>query len=109
MVASGNTYERAAMVEHLQRSQDGRDPITNVALAKWFAFPNWHVRRQVQEFLDAHPQYTPDGWSDRRVPNASQAGDLRSNGVKDILRPARVRPALETCRRLLEHEDAAAE
>jgi len=64
----GNTYERAAIEKHLAKPGAKRDPLTNESLASALLFPNQIVRRQVQAFLDAHPDYTPEGWDSRLVP-----------------------------------------
>jgi len=64
----GNTYERAAIVAHLAKPGAKRDPLTNEALANTTLIPNQSLRRQVQDFLDAHPDYTPEGWDSRLVP-----------------------------------------
>ena len=55
VVGSGNTYEREAIVAHLQIQQQPTDPLTNVPLANLYAIPNWQLRRDVQTFLEAHP------------------------------------------------------
>jgi len=64
----GNTYERAAIEAHLAKPGAKRDPLTNEALANETLVPNQIVRRMVQAFLDAHPDYTPEGWENRMVP-----------------------------------------
>jgi len=64
----GNTYERAAIVAHLAKPGAKRDPLTNEALANTTLIPTQIVRRQVQSFLDAHADYTPEGWDSRMVP-----------------------------------------
>jgi hypothetical protein len=64
----GNTYERAAIVTHLAKPGAKRDPLTNVELANTTLVPCQLARRQVQAFLDAHPDYTPEGWPNRMVP-----------------------------------------
>eukprot|EP00747_Dinoflagellata_sp_TGD_P095661 gnl/TRDRNA2_/TRDRNA2_166551_c0_seq1.p1 gnl/TRDRNA2_/TRDRNA2_166551_c0~~gnl/TRDRNA2_/TRDRNA2_166551_c0_seq1.p1 ORF type:complete len:312 (-),score=32.11 gnl/TRDRNA2_/TRDRNA2_166551_c0_seq1:314-1228(-) len=67
--AAGNTYERSALEQYW--STVGRswiDPLTNDALPHRELFPNWDMRRRVQVFLDAHPDYIPEGWPDRHVP-----------------------------------------
>jgi len=64
----GNTYERAAIEAHLAKPGAKRDPLTNEELANETLVPNQIVRRMVQAFLDAHPDYTPEGWENRMVP-----------------------------------------
>jgi len=64
----GNTYERAAIEAHLAKPGAKRDPLTNEALANLSLVPNQSLRRMVQVFLDAHPDYTPEGWENRMVP-----------------------------------------
>ena len=56
---SGNSYEREAIETWLKSHQ--RDPLSNVALSGlWYT--NWGIRRGVQSFLEANPDYTPQGW-----------------------------------------------
>jgi len=64
----GNTYERAAIEAHLAKPGTKRDPLTNEELASRKLVPNQIVRRMIQVFLDAHPDYTPEGWENRMVP-----------------------------------------
>jgi hypothetical protein len=64
----GNTYERAAIEAHLAKPGAKRDPLTNEELESIKLVPNQIVRRMVQAFLDAHPDYTPEGWENRMVP-----------------------------------------
>lgn len=66
---SGNTYERSALEQYWATSPPARDPLTNVPLAGTNVHPNWMVRREVQQFLDDHPEYVPQGWPDRNVPS----------------------------------------
>jgi hypothetical protein len=69
----GNTYERSAIEAHLAKPGAKRDPLTNEALANLSLVPNQSLRRMVQVFLDAHPDYTPEGWESRMVPPLSGA------------------------------------
>jgi len=64
----GNTYERAAIEAHLAKPGAKRDPLTNEALANETLVPNQLARRSIQAFLDAHSDYTPEGWENRMVP-----------------------------------------
>jgi len=64
----GNTYERVAIEKHLAQPGAKRDPLTNEALESTKLVPNQSLRRIVQVFLDAHPDYTPEGWENRMVP-----------------------------------------
>ena len=57
VLASGNTYERQAITAHLLRRPT--DPTTNESLKNYNMIPNWHVRREVQAFLDSHSEYIP--------------------------------------------------
>ena len=86
---SGNSYEREAIVEHLQQRGQATDPVTNAPLASLYAIPNWQLRRDVQAFLEAHPDYTPAGWADRTVPPtlATHAilGRLKAGAVAVLL------------------------
>jgi len=73
-LASGNTYEREAIEQHTRLR--ATDPLTNTELPHAFGketlgLPNLLVRRLVQDFLDKHPGYIPDGWDDRTLPKAT--------------------------------------
>jgi len=66
---SGNTYERAAIARcWASCASSRRDPITNLPVNSTQVYTNWDKRREVQAFLDAHPCYTPEGWTSRQVP-----------------------------------------
>ncbi|CAE8599216.1 unnamed protein product [Polarella glacialis] len=72
MNAAGNTYEREALNSAWRASGECSDPLTGQSLADSNLIPNWDVRRRVQAFLEAHPNHTPEGWTDRTVPAAAQ-------------------------------------
>lgn len=67
---SGNTYERAALEHYWATSLPPRDPLTNVEVTDRTLHVNWMVRREVQQFLEDHPGYLPQGWPSRDVPSA---------------------------------------
>jgi hypothetical protein len=76
---SGNTYERQAL-ETFWRAQSRagappRDPLNNTVLATTQVFPNWDKRREVNAWLQAHPDYVPIGWASRDdIPPAATHG-----------------------------------
>eukprot|EP00929_Paragymnodinium_shiwhaense_P027458 TRINITY_DN16112_c0_g3_i1.p1 TRINITY_DN16112_c0_g3~~TRINITY_DN16112_c0_g3_i1.p1 ORF type:complete len:469 (-),score=45.48 TRINITY_DN16112_c0_g3_i1:179-1522(-) len=64
---SGNTYERDAILQYWASQARPRDPLTNTLLQTTALYTNWGVRREVQRFLEASPDYTPQGWTGCRV------------------------------------------
>lgn len=76
VVDSGNTYERDALCDFWRQTGDSRDPLTNQRLASRDVRTNWGVRREVQAFLDAHPDFVPGGWDSRQLPAPDQANVL---------------------------------
>jgi len=70
---SGNTYEREAITKYWTSAHPARDALTNTIISSKELHTNWGVRREVQCFLDAHPGYVPQGWSDRTVPTPAKA------------------------------------
>lgn len=67
---SGNTYELDALEHYWASTPEPRDPLTNTILKSKVTYPNWGIRREVQRFLDDHPDYLPQGWVERQVPRA---------------------------------------
>jgi hypothetical protein len=66
---SGNTYERAALLQFWKNCEHPRDPFTNSVLSDTSIFTNWSMRRAVQGFLDICPKaYVPSCW-DTRTPS----------------------------------------
>mmetsp|Transcript_36082 Transcript_36082/g.103727 ORF Transcript_36082/g.103727 Transcript_36082/m.103727 type:complete len:251 (-) Transcript_36082:126-878(-) len=69
VVASGNTYERAAILEHWSRRGLAHDPLSNQDLDSEELVTNWGKRREVQAHLAARgPGYVPAGWESSEVP-----------------------------------------
>jgi len=68
VVDSGNTYERNAVLDFWRQTGVARDPLTNLQLATHDVRTNWAVRRELQSFLDTHPNYIPAGWDSRELP-----------------------------------------
>ena len=64
----GNSYGRAALLQAWAR-QPGheRDPLTNELVSSTLLFPNQALRRQIVAWLEAHTEYTPDGWETRQL------------------------------------------
>lgn len=94
---SGNTYEREAIAKYWATSRQCRDPLTNSVLGSSALHTNWGTRREVQRFLDAHPEYVPQGWSSRQVPAPLQRVGSHSGGWRCRLRfaiPAMVAVAI---------------
>jgi len=86
---SGNTYERSAILAYWREHRNPRDPLTNVNLKNNILVINRDKRREVQDFLDRHPDYTPVGWDCREVPcpDEVKAGCAhRSNSAQDNIR-----------------------
>lgn len=67
VVDSGNTYEREAILGFWASSGVARDPLSNIVLPSREVRTNWGVRRNVQDFLDAHPDHEPEGWDSREL------------------------------------------
>jgi len=65
VVESGHTYERDEITQHF--AHNNRDPKTNLRLRSTRVVTNWGVRDAVQEWLDRHPDVTPDGWDSREL------------------------------------------
>jgi hypothetical protein len=65
---SGRTYERSFLEAFWKTCGETKDPVINVVINQSKTYPNWDVRRQVHQFLDEFPLYTPEGWPDRTVP-----------------------------------------
>lgn len=68
VVDSGNTYERDVVLGFWRIAGVAKDPLTNLQLATNDVRTNWAVRREVQSFLDEHPNYVPAGWDSRELP-----------------------------------------
>lgn len=63
---SGNTYDRQALDTWFASSRAGaqlRDPLTNTVLSTTQVFTNWDKRREVNAWLEEHPDYIPKGWA----------------------------------------------
>ena len=64
----GNSFERAALLQAWARQpRDERDPLTNERVSSTALVPNQTLRRQIVAWLDAHPEFTPDGWDSRQL------------------------------------------
>ena len=63
---SGHTYERHAILSHFERN-GAKDPLTRRALSSTNVMTNWAVRQIVRDWLDKHPDVTPDGWDSREL------------------------------------------
>ena len=66
VVDSGHTYERSAILSHFERN-GAKDPLTRRALSSTKVMTNWVVRQIVRDWLDKHPDATPDGWDSREL------------------------------------------
>ena len=64
-VESGHTYERDEITQHFAHSN--RDPKTNLPLRSTRVVTNWGLRAAVEEWLNRHPDVTPDGWDSREL------------------------------------------
>ena len=65
LVASGHTYERAAIEEHLRRNDT--DPRSNVVCVRRDVCTNFSMRGTVESWLEDNPERTPDGWKTRAL------------------------------------------
>ena len=75
---SGHTYERSAVLSHFER--DGaKDPLTGRDLSSTMVTTNRTVRQMVRDWLDRHPDVTPDRWDSRELLEPSEdVGVLRT-------------------------------
>ena len=75
VVDSGHTYERSAVLSHFER--DGaKDPLTGRALSSTTVTTNRTVRQMVRDWLDRHPDVTPDRWDSRELLDRWDVGVL---------------------------------
>ena len=98
VVDSGHTYERSAIVSHFQ-CNGAKDPLTGLALRSARVTTNWAVRQIVRDWLDKHPDVTPDGWDGRELLEPSNDDGTRisdDDGDAGVLRTWRAMcPALQ--------------
>ena len=98
VVVSGHTYERNAVLSHFGRN-GAKDPLTRLALSSTKVMTNWAVRQIVQDWLDRHPDVTPDGWDSRELLEPSEDDGTQSfdeEGDVGVLRTWRAMcPALQ--------------
>ena len=71
VVDSGHTYERSAILSHFERN-GAKDPLTRRALSSTKVVTNWSMRNVVLDWLDKHPDVTPDGWDSRELLEPSE-------------------------------------
>lgn len=66
----GHTYERQAIVNHIQSSRGGyvTDPASNVRMSQPKLVINWNIRKLMEQFLQEHPDFTPESWPNRVIP-----------------------------------------
>ena len=66
----GHTYERQAIADHIQASRGGyiTDPASNVNISQPKLVINWNVRKLMEQFLQEHPDFTPESWPNRVIP-----------------------------------------
>jgi leucine-rich repeat protein SHOC2 len=81
VVDSGHTYERSAILSHFERN-GAKDPLTRRALSSTKVMTNWALRNLVQDWLDKHPDVTPDGWDSRELlePSKDDGTDRNDEG-----------------------------
>ena len=84
-VESGHTYERSAILSHFERN-GAKDPLTNRALSSTKVMTNWAVRQFAQDWLDRHPDVTPDGWDSRELLEPSSDDGTRTFDDEGVLR-----------------------
>jgi len=74
---SGHTYERSAILSHFRRN-GAKDPLTRRALSSTKVMTSWAMRNVVQDWLDKHPDVTPDGWDSRELLEPSKDDGTRT-------------------------------
>jgi len=84
VVDSGNTYERHVVLEFWRLAGVAKDPLTNLQLATRDVRTNWSVRREVQSFLDEHPNYVPNGWDSRELPSPDMPNAVPEPAAPDV-------------------------
>ena len=65
VVESGHTYDRNEITQHF--AHNNRDPKINLRLRSTRVVTNWGLRAAVEEWLNRHPDVTPDGWDSREL------------------------------------------
>ena len=65
VVESGHTYDRNEITQHF--AHNNTDPKTNLRLRSTRVVTNWGLRAAVEEWLNRHPDVTPDGWDSREL------------------------------------------
>ena len=80
VVDSGHAYEKSAILSHFGRN-GAKDPLTRRALSSTKVMTNWAVRQIVQDWLDKHPDVTPDGWESRELLEPSKDDETDRNDV----------------------------
>jgi hypothetical protein len=65
--ASGTTYEFSTL-EKWWKGKEPRDPLSNVELKSTEVITDWNKRREVDSWLQTHPDYVPSGWDSRDIP-----------------------------------------
>ena len=65
VVDSGHTYDRNEITQHF--AHNNTDPKTNLRLRSTRVVTNWGLRAAVEEWLNRHPDVTPDGWDSREL------------------------------------------
>ena len=87
-IDSGHTYEQQAILKHFESSGRRTCPNTRKPVSDSMHV-NWAIRKSVQNFLEDHPEYTPDGWNTRELPPAEDidqmALDKNFGGLKVAL------------------------
>lgn len=66
VIASGQTYERGAILRHFRSSEI--EPCSSERVGDKTIIENWALRRAMQEWLDANPDKTPGGWERQELP-----------------------------------------
>jgi ankyrin repeat protein len=70
--SGGHTYERRFIANYLRHRQTRTgsivDPSSNVVISQPRLTINWAIRKQIQQFMDEHPDFKPEGWPNRDIP-----------------------------------------
>lgn len=64
----GHTYEKVEIMKSLEHNPH-RDPTgsTRISPGTSKLTPNWNIRKIIQDLLDRHPNFIPDGWNTNKM------------------------------------------
>ena len=82
VIASGQTYERSAILRHFRIRNT--DPCTNEIVYDKKLVQNVQTRKSVQHWLEANQGKTPSGWESRDVPSPGFEAALDDIDIKTL-------------------------